>query len=535
MRRQFLLISLIVVVALVAAATYWPVVWWSMVVVAPVILLGLYDMLQREHTIIRNFPLFGRGRFVMESLRPKIYQYFVESDVDGTPINRVFRSLVYQRAKRELDTVPFGTEFDVYQVGYEWMNHSMGARDPNTVDLAPRVSVGGPDCAQPYSASVLNISAMSFGALSRNAILALNGGAALGHFAHNTGEGSISPYHLEQGGDLIWQIGTGYFGCRHKDGTFCRETFAERAAHDSVKMIEIKLSQGAKPGHGGILPAGKNTPFIAKIRDVEPHTDVVSPPSHSAFGNPLEMMAYVQVLRELSGGKPIGFKLCLGVPSEFVSVCKAMLQTGIKPDFITVDGGEGGTGAAPPEYTNSVGAPMRDGLAFVVDCLMGFDLKRDIRVIASGKMITGFDIVRALALGADMANSARAMMLALGCIQALECNKNTCPTGIATQDSNLMEGLVVSNKRVRVANYHAETVKSVAELLAAAGLMTTGDLRRWHILRRCSMQQVKRYDELYPYVEPGCLHRGEPPEWMQRDFDEASADTFAASCQLALP
>jgi len=535
MRRQFLVLSVIVVAGVIGLSMYWPVAWWAMVVVAPLVLLGLYDMLQREHTIIRNFPILGRGRFMMESLRPKIYQYFVESDVDGTPINRVFRSLVYQRAKRELDTVPFGTEFDVYEVGYEWMNHSMGALDPHAVDHSPRVEVGGPDCALPYSASILNISAMSFGALSQNAILALNGGAALGGFAHNTGEGGISPYHLEPGGDLIWQIGTGYFGCRHKDGTFSSETFAERAAHDAVKMIEIKLSQGAKPGHGGILPAGKNTPFIAGIRDVEPHTDVVSPPAHSAFGNPLEMMEFAQHLRELSGGKPVGFKLCLGVHSEFVSVCKAMLETGIKPDFITVDGGEGGTGAAPPEYTNSVGVPLRDGLAFVVDCLMGFDLKKDIRVIASGKMITGFDIVRALALGADMANSARAMMLALGCIQALECNRNTCPTGIATQDPNLMAGLVVSDKRVRVANYHAETVKSVAELLAAAGLTASQDLRRWHVFRRCSMQQIVRYDELYPYPEAGCLLRGEPPERMRRDFEEASADTFAASCQLSLP
>jgi len=526
MRRQFLLTSVATVAVVAAAAMYWPPVWWSMVVVGPVILLGLYDMLQREHTIIRNFPLFGRGRFIMESLRPKIYQYFVESDVDGTPINRVFRSLVYQRAKRELDTVPFGTEFDVYRAGYEWMDHSMGARDPHSVDHDPRIDVGGTDCRQPYSASILNISAMSFGSLSRNAILALNGGAALGGFAHNTGEGGLSPFHLEPGGDLIWQIGTGYFSCRHKDGTFCAETFADRSAHDSIKMIEIKISQGAKPGHGGILPAGKNTPFIARIRGVEPHTDVISPPSHSAFGNPLEMMEFVQRLRDLSGGKPIGFKLCLGVRSEFVGVCRAMVETGIRPDFITVDGGEGGTGAAPPEYTNSVGSPMREGLAFVVDTLTGFDLRKDIRVIASGKLITGFHIVRALALGADMGNSARAMMLALGCIQALECNRNTCPTGIATQNPNLMAGLAVSDKRVRVANFHAETVKSVAELLAAAGLSNPQDLRRWHVNRRCSMQEVCRYDELYPYPEAGCLLKGEPPEWMRRDYEESSAQAF---------
>ena len=483
MRRQFLLTSIVVVAAVSGIAYYWPPAWWSMVVVAPVVLLGLYDMLQTEHTIMRNFPLFGRGRFLMEDLRPKIYQYFVESDVDGTPINRVFRSLVYQRAKCDLDTIPFGTQFDVYRVGYEWMNHSMAARDPRTVNHDLRVPVGGPDCKQPYDASILNISAMSFGSLSKNAVLALNGGAKIGNFAHNTGEGSISPYHLEPGGDLIWQIGTGYFGCRTKDGSFCPETFAERSS------LDAKLSQGAKPGHGGILPAVKNTPFIARIRDVEPHTDVISPPAHSSFGNPLEMMAFIQQLRELSGGKPIGFKICLGVRSEFISVCKAMAETGIKPDFITVDGGEGGTGAAPPEYSNSVGTPMREGLSFVVDSLIGFDMKRDIRVIASGKIISGFHLVRALAMGADMCNSARAMMLAMGCIQALECNKNTCPTGVTTQDPNLMAGLVPSEKRVRVANYHAET---------------------------------------------GCLLRGEPPASMQRDFREATSDTFAASCELVI-
>ncbi|MFC1526053.1 FMN-binding glutamate synthase family protein [Candidatus Latescibacterota bacterium] len=535
MRRQFLVTSLVTVAALVALATYWPPAWWSMVVVGPIVLLGLYDMVQREHTIIRNFPLLGRGRFMMESLRPKIYQYFVESDVDGTPINRVFRSLVYQRAKRELDTIPFGTEFDVYQAGYEWMNHSMGAGDPHTGDHDLRVTVGGPACQHPYSASILNISAMSFGALSKNAILALNGGAALGGFAHNTGEGGLSPYHLEPGGDLIWQIGTAYFGCRQADGTFCADTFAENAAQDPVKMIEIKISQGAKPGHGGILPAGKNTPFITRIRGVKAHTDVISPPTHSTFGNPREMMEFVQTLRDLSGGKPVGFKLCVGVRSEFVGVCKAMVETGIRPDFITVDGGEGGTGAAPPEYTDSVGSPMREGLAFVVDTLTGFDLKKDIRVIASGKVITGFHIVRALALGADMTNSARAMMLALGCIQALECNRNTCPTGIATQDPNLMAGLVVSDKRARVSNFHGETVKSVAELLAAAGLSGTQELRRGHIYRRCSMHQVCRYDELYPYTEVGCLLHGEPPEGMRRDFEEASADAFSANCQPARP
>jgi len=533
MRKQFIIISILLILAIAAISFLWPPIWWSLLIIGPLILLGFYDMLQRHHTIVRNFPIFGRGRFVMESLRPKIYQYFVESDVDGTPINRVFRSVVYQRAKGDLDTTPFGTEFDVYRVGYEWMNHSLAAHSLQKEDADPRVTVGGPDCRQPYSASILNISAMSYGALSKNAILALNGGAALGNFAHNTGEGSISPYHLEPGGDLIWQIGTAYFGCRTPEGTFSEEHFAEKATLPSVKMIEIKLSQGAKPGHGGILPAAKNTPEIARIRDVEPRTDVISPPAHTTFSTPLEMMEFIHKLRELSDGKPIGFKLCLGVRSEFIALCKAMLETGIKPDFITVDGGEGGTGAAPVEYSNSVGTPLRDGLAFVCDVLLGFDLKRDIRVIASGKIFTGFHAIRALALGADMINSARGMMLALGCIQALECNKNVCPTGIATQDPGLTNGLVVSDKRQRVAHFHSATVETVAELLTAAGLQTIQELNRSHIFRRVSMNAISRYDEIYPYPETGCLLAEAPPPSLERDFHTASTQSFHPTSEAA--
>ena len=457
---------------------------------APVLVLGFYDYFQTKRTIVRNFPLFGRGRYVMEALRPKIYQYFVESDVDGTPISRVFRNVIYQRAKGARDTVPFGTEFDVYSSGYEWMDHSLAALDAREMDHDLRVSEGGPDCKQPYRASILNIFAMSFGALSRNAILALNGGVKLGGFAHNTGEGSISPSHLEPGGDLIWQVGTGYFDCRTKDGSFCPESFSEKSQMEPVKMIEIKLSQGAKPGHGGILPASKNTPKIAQIRAVEVGTEVVSPLAHTAFRTPLEMVEFIAQLRELSGGKPIGIKLCLGVRSEFLGVCRAMAQTGIKPDFITVDGGEGGTGAAPVEHTNSVGSRMPDGLAFVVDALIAFDLRKDIRVNTSGKIFTGFHIVRALALGAGMTVSARAMMLALGCIQALECNTNNCPTGITTQNPDLTAGLVPSQKRVRIAQFHRGTVKATEELLAAAGLHNTQQLQRRHIFRRCGETQV---------------------------------------------
>ena len=535
MRRQFVVFSIMAIAVTAAIAHFaWPPFWWALVVIAPLVACGFYDMLQGEHTIVRNFPLAGRGRYLMEALRPKIYQYFVESDIDGTPINRIFRSVVYQRAKGATDTVPFGTELDVNKVGYEWMNHSLAAHNPQDADYDLRVKVGGADCNKPYNASILNISAMSYGALSKNAILALNGGAQIGNFAHNTGEGSISPYHLEPGGDLIWQIGTGYFGCRSPGGSFSDELFAEKSQGDTVRMIEIKLSQGAKPGHGGILPASKNSPEIAAIRTVPPHTDIISPPSHTAFSTPLEMVAFIQKLRDLSGGKPIGFKLCVGIRSEFLAICKAMIETGIKPDFITVDGGEGGTGAAPIEYSNSVGFPLNDGLAFVVDALVGFDLKKDIRVIASGKILTGFHLLRALAMGADMSNTARGMMLALGCIQALECNKNNCPTGITTQNPQLMAGLVVSNKRQRVANYHHQTVKSVAELLTASGLDRIDQLSRTHIYRRVSALAVARLDEIYPYPETGCMLKGEAPERYNSDLAQATSDSFGASCPMPI-
>ncbi len=407
MRRKFIEYSIVTSCIAGVLAYFWSPALWAFAVITPLVICGVYDMLQTRHTLWRNFPVVGRGRWIMEALRPPLHQYFVESETEGGPVSRMFRTVVYQRAKRELDTVPFGTKVDVYRVGYEWMDHSLGALQEKDIDHDLRVMIGGPDCTQPYNASLFNISAMSFGALSNNAILALNGGAKLGGFAHNTGEGSISPHHLEKGGDLIWQIGTGYFGCRTKEGTFSEELFKEKVNHQNVKMVEIKLSQGAKPGHGGILPAHKNTPEIASIRNVKPYTQVDSPPTHTAFSTPLEMMHYIKKLRELSGGKPIGFKLCIGRRSEFVAICKAMIETGIKPDFITVDGGEGGTGAAPIEYTNSVGMPLRDGLAFAVDCLMGFDLKKDIKVIVSGKILTGFHIVKNLALGADLCNSAR--------------------------------------------------------------------------------------------------------------------------------
>lgn len=434
-----------------------------------------------------------------------IQQYLVESDLDGSPINRVFRSVVYQRSKKQMDSVPYGTKFDVYRVGYEWIGHSLAAKSLDDINPDLRVWIGGPDCKQPYHASLLNISAMSFGALSSHAVMALNGGAKLGQFAHNTGEGGISQYHLKYGGDLIWQIGTGYFGCRTADGKFDLDLFAEKALLPNVKMVEIKISQGAKPGHGGVLPACKNTPEIAEIRGVEPYTQINSPAAHSAFSSSIELMLFIKNLRESSDGKPIGFKLCIGQHSDFIILCKAMLKTGIKPDLITVDDGEGGTGAAPLEYSNSVGMPLMDALVFVSDCLIGFDLRKDIKIIASGKIFTGFHLIKRLSLGADLCNSARGMMLAMGCIQSLQCNTGHCPTGITSQQPTLIKGLNVSNKRQRVANFHQETVKSVAEILAATGLSATEELNRKHVFRRISQTQISHYQDIYPSIATGSL------------------------------
>ena len=529
MRQEFMVLAGVISLFVLGMGLIWQPFFWLFLPLSILIAIGVSDMLQKKHTLWRNFPVFGRGRMMVEWwLRSPFQQYFIESETDGKPISRMFRSVVYQRAKNVLDTNPFGTKVDVYRIGYEWMDHSLAAitHDGKNSDL--RVLVGGPHCTKPYHASLLNISAMSFGALSNNAILALNGGAKRGGFAHNTGEGGLSPYHLLHGGDIIWQIGTGYFGCRSKDGNFSKELFKEKTSLDVVKMIEIKLSQGAKPGHGGLLPAMKNTPEIAEIRGVEPGRQVDSPATHKAFSTPIELMQFIESLRKLSGGKPVGFKLCVGRKSEVVALCKAMLKTGIKPDFITVDGGEGGTGAAPLEYSNSVGVPLREALAFVVDCLMGFDLKKDIRVAASGMMFSGFHLVKNLALGADWCNSARGMMLALGCIQALECNSNNCPTGVATQDPHLVTGLVVEDKIPRVASFHRLSVKSVSELLAAAGLESTDHLNRSHINRRVNATTTLRYDEIYPYLPVGSLLEKPYPERFVYLMEEADERCFSA-------
>ena len=526
MRQNFVIAAIAISIAILALSLlseYW---LYAFLVVGPIIALGVYDMFQEKHSILRLYPVLGHFRYMLESVRPEIQQYFVESDTGGTPISREFRSLIYQRAKGERDTRPFGTIFDVDRPGYEWLNHSLQPKHHSEVD--PRVKFGGPDCTKPYLSSPLNISAMSYGALSKNAIMALNKGAKLGGFSHNTGEGSMSPYHLKYGGDIVWQIGTGYFGCRDDSGNFNPETFRENASKEVVKMIEIKLSQGAKPGHGGILPAAKVTEEISKIRHVPMGADVISPPSHSAFSTPKELLLFVKELRELSDGKPIGFKLCIGRKDEFLAICKAMVETGITPDFITVDGGEGGTGAAPTEMTNSVGTPIRDALIFVNNALLGIGVRDKVRIIASGKMFSAFHIVRALALGADAVNSARSFMLSLGCIQARTCNTDHCPTGIATQNPSRNNAIVVTSKADRVANFQRETVTNLMELVGAAGLDSIEQLEPKHINRRIQGTDVKTYAQLYPTISNGCLldEKSIPSSW-EYDWNEASAETWS--------
>ena len=486
--------------------------------------LGFYDLVQTRHAILRNYPILGHIRFLLELVRPEIRQYFFEADTDGRPFPRDKRAIVYQRAKRQLDKKPFGTQGDVYAEGHEWMLHSMLPK-PLAQDLF-RVTVGGPHCKQPYSASVFNISAMSYGALSANAIRALNKGAAIGGFAHDTGEGSVSPYHKEAGGDLIWEIGSGYFGCRNLDGTFSTERFAETAKNPQIKMIEIKLSQGAKPGHGGVLPAAKVTEEISKIRGVPMGQDCISPARHSAFSTPLELMQFIKLLRDTSGGKPVGFKLCIGHRSEFLSIIKAMLKTNILPDFIVVDGKEGGTGAAPAEFIDNLGMPLRDGLSFAHMALVGAGLRQHIKLGCAGKIITGFDMARAHALGADWCNAARGFMFAVGCIQAQSCHTGHCPTGVATQDQLRQRAIVVGDKAARVASFHKETIKSLAELLAAAGLETPADLRPGHIFRRVGDGRILSLADQYGDMQPGTLLRKSVPEAWKSDWTAARAEGF---------
>lgn len=489
--------------------------------------VGIHDLLQKPHSILRNYPIAAHLRFIFEAIRPEMRQYFFEGDKDGTPFSRDRRAVVYQRAKKALDVRPFGTQYDVYSVGYEWMNHSIA---PTKVsDDHFRITVGGPDCLQPYSASVFNISAMSFGSLSANAIRALNGGARLGNFAHDTGEGGYSPYHREGGGDIIWELGSGYFGARNPDGTFSPEKFAAAAANPQVKMVELKLSQGAKPGHGGVLPAPKVSQEISITRGVPMGEDCISPSRHSAFSTPIEMMRFVAEMRRLSGGKPAGFKLCIGHEWEFLAICKAMLETDIYPDFIVVDGKEGGTGAAPMEFLDHIGKPMRQGLYFVNNALVGIGARQRIKIGAAGKIITAFDIVRTMALGADWCNAARGFMFAVGCIQSQHCHTDRCPTGVATQDPTRQRALDVPDKMQRVVNFHHATLRELAEMTAAAGLDHPNDFKPIHISRRISASEVITFADLYPPLAEGALVAGTaPPRWMQ-PWAMADAHSFRAA------
>jgi glutamate synthase domain-containing protein 2 len=489
-------------------------------------LLGVRDLVQRGHSIQRNYPVIGHVRWAVELVRPEIRQYLMEDDKDAEPFSRVQRTLVYQRAKALGSERPFGTLLDVYHPGYEFIGHSTRPAprsDPETF----RIAVGGDQCSKPYSASIFNISAMSFGSLSANAIRALNAGARKGGFYHDTGEGSISRYHREGGGDIVWEVASGYFGCRDAQGRFDPARFAEQATTEQVKMVEIKLSQGAKPGHGGILPGAKVTPEIAATRGVPVGVDCISPPRHSAFSTPREMMDFVARLRELSGGKPVGFKFCLGHPWELMAIVKAMLSTGVRPDFIVVDGGEGGTGAAPVEFSDHMGAPMRDGLIFLHNTLTGAGLRDKIKIAAAGQVVSGFDIASVLATGADWANAARGFMFALGCVQSLSCHTNHCPTGVATQDKLRQGALVVTDKAERVFHFHRNTLGALADLIAAAGLTHPSQLAPHHLSRRVSSTEIRLYSQVHAFLKPGELIAGDCAHPFYRaSWDQASPDSF---------
>ena len=480
---------------LALAAFSWPSALWLLLLLVPLHGLYWWHIRQKEHTILRNYPILGGLRYFFESIRPELRQYFFESDLDGRPFSRRQRSIVYQRAKDVRQTVPFGMLTNSQEVGYEWIAHTMFPVSVADKDL--RVTIGSSRCRQPYSASIFNISAMSYGSLSQTAVRALSGGAKLGGFAHNTGEGGVSPHHLEGGGDLIWQIGTGYFGCRDAQGHFNDALYREQVSHAQIKMVEIKLSQGAKPGHGGILPAAKNTPEVAAIRRVEPYTTVASPPGHSAFHDAFSLLVFVDKLRHLSGGKPVGIKLCVGSKAEFEDLCQEMYTAGIYPDFITIDGAEGGTGAAPLEFSDSLGMPLYDALAFAHARLHHYGLRPEIKLLAAGKIITGVDILKALALGADACYSARGMMFALGCIQALQCDSGRCPVGIATQDAGLYQGLDVTDKRVRVANFHRHTLQATVELMEACGFATMADVTPDKVFRRLALDKMASFQDIY--------------------------------------
>jgi glutamate synthase domain-containing protein 2 len=501
--------------------------WFFEILFVPLVILGIWDFSQSRHSLLRNYPIIGHMRFLLEDMGPEMHQYLVEDDTSGRPFDRDTRSLIYQRAKDVEDKKPFGTELDVYQGGYTWMMHSIAPRPmPDDAEKSMRITVGGPKCTAPYSSSVLNISAMSFGALGGAAVRAMNTGAKKGGFAHDTGEGGISRYHRENGGDLIWQIGTGYFGCRKQNGDFDPDLFQKNASDDQIKMIEIKVSQGAKPGHGGILPGAKVTEEIAEARLVPAGQDVFSPTYHKAFSTPLEMMGFVAQLRELSGGKPVGFKICIGNPVEFMAIVKAMLASGTVPDFIVVDGAEGGTGAAPLEFSDSLGTPLMEGLMLVQNVMVGTGLRDQVKIGASGKMVSASAMAQAMALGADWCNSARGFMFAVGCIQSQRCHTNKCPVGVTTQDPKLQRALNVPDKAQRVHQFHRNTVHALAEMVAAMGLDHPSQLHPDLIVKRINHQRVETFTEIYQPFAPDVFLAGTAPERFQNMWDLASAETF---------
>ena len=530
-RYTAILLSAFVAVLSLLAWAIGGVGFGVLLVSASLLALGVYDMRQNKRAVLRNYPIVGHMRYMLEFVRPEIRQYFLESDTEAAPFSRAQRSLVYARAKGEADQRPFGTQLNVKAAGYEWIHHAMMPKHIDSHGF--KTQVGGPACAKPYDLSLFNISAMSFGSLSANAIQALNKGAALGGFAHDTGEGSISVHHEQHGGDLIWEIGSGYFGCRDDAGNFSAQRFQENALRDQVKMIEIKLSQGAKPGHGGMLPGAKVTPEIALARGIPEGVDCISPASHSAFSTPKELLGFITQLRDLSGGKPVGFKLCLGHAWEWFAIAKAMVQTGVTPDFIVVDGSEGGTGAAPLEFSDHMGMPLQDGLRLVHNTLVGVGLRDQIRIGASGKIVSGFDIARAIALGADWCNSARGFMFAIGCIQAQACHTGHCPTGVTTQDPVRQQALVVPNKAQRVFSFHLNTLKSLKEMTEAAGLSHPKDITPEHMLRRINDNKIAPLSELLPSVGASALLADTPaseqsdlPPVFQRFWHRASSETF---------
>jgi glutamate synthase domain-containing protein 2 len=532
MRVRLAVASVPVVLVLITAATVWATVaaslWWLIAVVffGALALVAFYDVFQRRHNVLRNYPVLGHMRYLLESIRPEMQQYFIERDYDGRPFDRDTRTVVYEQAKGIHEETSFGTLLDVTAPGYEFVEQATVPHSPP--EHQHRVRVGGPDCTQPYDMALLNVSAMSFGSLSANAIRAMNQGAARGGFAQDTGEGGLTPYHLEGGGDLVWEIGSGYFSVRTRDGDFDPGQFRDKVAHPHVKCASLKLSQGAKPGLGGVLPASKVSAEIARIREVPQGQKCISPPAHRVFSTPRELVLFLAKMRELANGKPVGFKLCVGHRSEFLAICKAMVAEGVTPDFIIVDGSEGGTGAAPLEFQDSIGRPLTDGLITVHNALVGTGLRDRIRIGASGKVATGMDIVKRLAQGADYTNSARAMMMAAGCIQARLCHTNRCPVGVATQDPARGRALDVADKTERVHRYQKNTVAEAQQIIAAMGLREPGQLRPDHLLRRVDQDTVRSYAELYEWLKPGELLAEVPQNW-SADWLAADPDRFTAT------